>query len=236
MTSIYAPLSKVEKKSDGTLRIRGVASSETVDHDGEVILASAMKAAIPGFLAHGTGALREMHSAASAAGTVDEVEFDDKTKTTKIVASVVDKGAIDKVIKGVYKGLSVGGRTLERHADNHKVITKVSWLELSLVDRPSNPTSTFSIYKVGNPNASRDVKNLPSATGKSIDELWHDLHEVKMLIDAMPDGEKKGEAIAVHQRSVERLLSRQFAVRNAAQLKAKYPDAVKPAETTGLSV
>ena len=228
MTSLYAPLSKVEKKSDGTLRIRGVASSETVDHDGEVILASAMKAAIPGFLAHGTGSLREMHSAASAAGTVDEVEFDDKTKTTKIVATVVDKGAIDKTIKGVYKGLSIGGRTLERHADNHKIITKVNWLELSLVDRPANPQSTFSIFKAGNPNASRDVKNLPSATGKSIEEMWSELHSAKMRIDAMPDSDKKFDAMAEHQRAVEKMLAYQFALRNAARLKMKTPDPVKP--------
>jgi hypothetical protein len=222
VTSIYAPLSKVEKKSDGTLRIRGVASSETVDADGEIILASAMKQAIPGFLAHGTGALREMHSASSAAGTVDEVAFDDKTKTTKIVASMVDKGAIDKVIKGVYKGLSVGGRVVERLAENAKVISKVNWLELSLVDRPSNPTSTFSIYKVGNPNSSRDVKNLPSATGRSIDDMWKDLHEASMRIDAMPDGDKKYEARAEHQRAVEKVLAHQIVIRNAARLKAKY--------------
>ena len=160
-----------------------------------------------------------MHSAASAAGTVDEVEFDDKTKTTKVVATVVDKGAIDKVVKGVYKGLSVGGRTLERHADNHKVITKVSWLELSLVDRPANPTSTFSIYKVGNPNGSRDVRNLPSATGRSIEDMWSDLHEAKMKIHSMPDSEKKFNAMAEHQRAVEKVLAHEFSLMNEARAK-----------------
>ena len=217
MTSLYAPLSKVEKKSDGTLRIRGVASSETVDHDGEVILASAMKAAIPGFLAHGTGALREMHRADAAAGTVDEVEFDDKTKTTKIVASVVDKGAIDKVVKGVYKGLSIGGRTLERHPDNNKVITKVSWLELSLVDRPSNPTSTFSIYKVG---AARKVPDAGGAV-KSVAEMWEEHGRYATLVEKMPDGPEKADARRTLEEYGEKIVAVEHVIRNDARAKAR---------------
>jgi hypothetical protein len=57
--------------------------------------------------------------------------------------------------------------------------------------------------------------------------MWSDLHEAKMLIDAMPDGDKKHEAIADHQRAVEKTLAHQFKLRNEARLKLKYPDPVR---------
>jgi hypothetical protein len=227
MTSLYAPLSKVEKKSDGTLRIRGIASSETVDHDGEVILASAMKAAIPGFLAHGTGALREMHRSDGAAGTVDEVEFDDKTKMTKIVATVIDKAAIEKVVKGVYKGVSVGGKILKRNEKNPKLIEQVSWVELSLVDRPSNPTSTFSIYKVGGfrtPTGSRDVGwKLPDAGGavKSVAEMWEQHGAYATLVEKMPEGAEKADARRTLEEYGEKIVAVEHTIRNQARAKAR---------------
>jgi hypothetical protein len=40
----YGPLQKIEKRGDGTLRVHGIASTESIDSDGEVITAAAMKA------------------------------------------------------------------------------------------------------------------------------------------------------------------------------------------------
>ena len=80
------------------------------------------------------------------------------------------------------------------------------------------------------------VANLPSATGRSIEEMWSHLHMESMKIDAMPDGEKKHDARAEHQRAVEKVLSHQFKLSNEARLKRKTPDPVRAAETKGLSV
>ena len=142
---LFAPLQKVAANDDGTLRISGVASSESVDRAGEVITASAMREAIPDFLKLGSGALREMHTN-SAAGRVDEVEVDDDGQTL-VIATVVDEVAIKKVRAGVYKGLSVGGKTLARDPLNKSRITKIRWDELSLVDRPANGDAIFTIFK-----------------------------------------------------------------------------------------
>jgi hypothetical protein len=133
--SVFGSLSKVDENDDGTLRIEGIASSEVVDSAGETILASAMKAAIPSFMKGGKGALREMHDKI-AAGTVDEVYVDDATGETRIVATVVDLGTVRKIRASVLRGLSVGGRVISRDPKNPKVITKVDWTELSVVDRP----------------------------------------------------------------------------------------------------
>lgn len=136
----YAPILKVEDGDDDTIKVYGVASTEDPDRQGEIVMASAIKAALPDFFAHGSGALREMHGL-SAAGTVDQAEVDEDNKTI-VVATVVDPVAIKKVKTGTYKGFSIGGKVVERDKKNRKIITKLALSELSLVDRPANP-STF---------------------------------------------------------------------------------------------
>src|SRR5689334_15203186 len=55
--SVFGELTKADQQDDGTLKIAGTASAEVVDAAGEIVLASAMKAAIPGFLNAGKGSL-----------------------------------------------------------------------------------------------------------------------------------------------------------------------------------
>ncbi|SRR5579883_111616 len=141
----YAPLSKIQKRDDGSIRIVGVASRETVDSDGEIIKASAMKAALPEFFRHGTGALRVMHQPI-AAGTVDGAT--QEGDATVIEATIVDKDAIEKTLKGVFKGLSIGGKVVKRNASNRKIIEEIRLLEISLVDRPSNGDAVFELLKI----------------------------------------------------------------------------------------
>jgi hypothetical protein len=158
----YAPLRKIETNDDGTLRVSGIASTETIDSDGEIISAAAMKAALPDFFRHGTGALREMHQPI-AAGTVDAAEVDGDV--TRIVVTVVDTEAIKKVEKGVYRGFSIGGRVKERDAKNRKRITAITLTEISLVDRPANPDAILVIQKLA------DAKRKPTVSRESVDTL-----------------------------------------------------------------
>lgn len=95
---IFAPFRKVEAQDDGTIIVAGIASTEAVDADGEIIKASAIAAALPDFMRHGTGALREMHQL-SAAGTVLRAEVEGGE--TMIEAHVVDPVAVKKVQTGV---------------------------------------------------------------------------------------------------------------------------------------
>ncbi len=142
----FMPFTKAEDNDDGTLTVTGIASSEAIDSAGEIIRADAIRAALPGFFLHGTGALREMHQL-SAAGTVDEAQVDDANKTV-ISATVVDPLAIKKIKSGVYKGFSIGGRVTKRNSDNRKVIEGLSLTEISLVDRPCCPDAVLDTWKV----------------------------------------------------------------------------------------
>lgn len=141
---LYAAISKVEDNDDGTLSVEGIASTEAVDSDGEVVKASAIEAAIPDFMRYGSGAMREMHQPL-AAGTVDKAEVIEGV--TYITGTVVDPVAIKKVRSRVYKGFSIGGKATARDELNKKHVTGVKLVEISLVDRPANPDAVLSMWK-----------------------------------------------------------------------------------------
>jgi hypothetical protein len=143
---IFGTIEKVAPQANGSVRVHGSASSEVKDKHGEIILASAVFDALPDFFRHGSGALREMHSAAVAAGTVDEVEVGDD-KITRIIATVVDAEAIKKIKARVYKSFSVGGRVLARDPDDRKIITAIELNEISLVDVGANPEAKLELFK-----------------------------------------------------------------------------------------
>src|SRR6201988_2222651 len=140
---LYGAIQKVEPQDDGAVRVHGIASSEVVDDQGEIIRADAMRAAIPDYMRF--PALREMHQL-SAAGTTLEAEVGDDG-TARIVAHVVDPIAISKVRNQVYRGFSIGGRVTQREAGNPNTVTGLVLNEISLVDRPANPEAIFDCWK-----------------------------------------------------------------------------------------
>lgn len=157
--SLYGEISKTEAAGDGTVKVYGYASSEAVDSDGEVIRAAAIKAALPDYLKF--GAVREMHQP-KAAGTaiLAEVQGDGRLW---FGAHVVDGEAIKKVNAGVYKGFSIGGRVTARDAANKAIITGLSLVEISLVDRPANPQAVFSCVKFDEASAGEEGEAVAKA-------------------------------------------------------------------------
>lgn len=143
---LYGDFEKVEKLEDGTVKVSGIASSETVDGAGEVVTASAMKAAIPDYMAF--GAVREMHQPIAAGAAISIETGDDGI--TRFEALVVDEGSIKKVLSDppVLKGFSIGGKVTGRDDLNKSVITALKLNEISLVDRPCNPDAKMALAKL----------------------------------------------------------------------------------------
>ena len=144
---LYGAIQKVEPQDDGTVRVYGIATSEALDEQGEIVRADAIRAAIPNYMRF--PALREMHQL-SAAGTTLEAEVCEDG-TTRIVAHVVDPVAVTKVRNQVYRGFSIGGRVTQREAGNPSNITGLVLNEISLVDRPANPEAIFDCWKAAMP-------------------------------------------------------------------------------------
>lgn len=136
---LYGTLTKIDKEQR---IVSGYASTEAIDAAGEIVLKSAVEAALDDYLEYGN--VREMHQL-SAVGTAEEASVDDRG--LYLAAKIVDDVAWGKVTSGVYKGFSIGGKTLARDPDNKKIITKILLTEISLVDRPSNPEARFDVWK-----------------------------------------------------------------------------------------
>ncbi|MBV8505885.1 MAG: hypothetical protein JOZ11_08775 [Alphaproteobacteria bacterium] len=144
---LYGAIQKVEPQEDGTVRVYGIASSEAVDEQGEIVRADAIRAAIPDYMRF--PALREMHQLSAAGSTLEAEVCGDGT--TRIVAHVVDPVAVAKVRNQVYRGFSIGGRVTQRAVGNPKTITGLVLNEISLVDRPANPEAIFDCWKAAMP-------------------------------------------------------------------------------------
>lgn len=142
---LFIPFGKVDEQEDGTLKVYGVASSETEDSDGEVVTSDAMRAALPDYMTF--GAVREMHQPI-AAGTAISAKVSEEGKT-EFGAHVVDPVSVKKVQTGVLKGFSIGGRITKRNADDKNRIEGLKLTEISLVDRPANPDAKILLVKFG---------------------------------------------------------------------------------------
>jgi hypothetical protein len=182
---IFAKISKVDTNDDGTITVSGIASTESVDSEGEIIKSDAMQAAIPDFMKYGTGNLREMHQNL-AAGTVDKAEI--VGTETHISATVVDPIAIKKVTTGVYKGFSIGGKVTGRDPLNKSTITGVKLVEISLVDRPANPDSVIQLWK------SETLDEEPTAPNKGpeFEQVWRSARDGSIHL-------KKADLVAHHE-------------------------------------
>lgn len=136
MQNIYAEINKVD---DEQRMVYGYASTEALDAQGEIVKLDAIKDALPEYMKFGN--VREMHQS-SAVGLAKSAELDDKG--LYLAAKIVDDNAWNKVKQGVYKGFSIGGKSLEKIEG---IISKMRLTEISLVDRPANPEATIELFK-----------------------------------------------------------------------------------------
>ena len=139
---LYGEIKKTIANDDGTLIVSGIASSESVDSDGEIILSKAIADAIPDYMRF--GAVREMHNNSACGTALSMMVVNDKTM---FEALVVDPIAVKKINTGVYKGFSIGGKVTQRNPVNKNIIEGLRLVEVSLVDRPANPESIFTMVK-----------------------------------------------------------------------------------------
>lgn len=136
---LFFPIAKVDAESR---MVWGYASTEARDDQNEIVTRGALEAALGDYMKFAN--VREMHQL-SAVGVTQEAAIDGKG--LYIGAKIVDDRAWAKVVAGVYKGFSIGGRVTERAASDPGTITALVLNEISLVDRPANPEAVFDCWK-----------------------------------------------------------------------------------------
>ena len=144
-TTAFFGIVKADKQKDGTLVVTGVATDDTLDVDDQICDPDWLKTAMPEWFRWGN--IREQHSNI-AAGVATEYEA--KGSQHWITARVVDSNSVKKVESGVLKGFSIGIRGPRVVKDNKAAggrIVDGQIVEVSLVDRPANPSCTLSLAK-----------------------------------------------------------------------------------------
>jgi HK97 family phage prohead protease len=176
----YGSFSKVDAEQR---IVEGYASTEAIDAHGEIVLKAAIEDALAAYMEFGN--VREMHQL-SAVGTAEEASVDDKG--LYLAAKIVDDDAWGKVTSGVYKGFSIGGKTLARDPDNRKIITKLALHEISLVDRPSNPEARFDVWKAAGADTFAHVASaITKIDGASaiLEKIEADYADMSRRLDAL---------------------------------------------------
>ena len=144
-TSVFARIIKQEKQADGTLLVTGIATDDTLDIDEQICDPQWLERAMPAWFKYGN--IREQHSNI-AAGVATKYEMDGTQHI--VTARVVDPSSVSKVEAGVLKGFSIGIRnpriSTDKSAPGGRIVDG-EIVEVSLVDRPANPSCLLELAK-----------------------------------------------------------------------------------------
>jgi len=161
-TYAWAPITKSVKQDDGTLIVYGPATDAGLDRDEQRMNQEWLDQAMPLWKAEG-GNIREQHDKHRAVGVAAGLTKDPQTGAHLLAAHVVDPIAVLKVEKKVLTGFSVGIKTPQvvmgkADAPNGEIVGgKI--IEVSLVDRPSNPRTSFTMVKADSADELEPVDN-----------------------------------------------------------------------------
>ncbi len=143
--SVFARIINKERQSDGTLLVTGIATDDTLDVDQQICDPEWLARAMPEWFKYGN--IREQHSNI-AAGVATKYEQDGTQHI--VTAHVVDPSSVMKVESGVLKGFSIGIRdpriSHDKAAPGGRIVDG-EIVEVSLVDRPANPSCMLELAK-----------------------------------------------------------------------------------------
>ena len=144
----YIGLGDLTYKStdDGTLMVYGVATDPTLDVDRQICDPTWLKQAMPQWFTSGAN-VREQHSSIAAGVGVELAADGDKWM---LKSEVVDPVTQTKVRKKVLKGYSIGIKGAQVIKDDSAPNGRIvggTIVEVSLVDRPANPSARIEIAK-----------------------------------------------------------------------------------------
>jgi hypothetical protein len=156
----FAEIVKFNKNDDGTLTVYGKATSDDLDIDLQICDNDWLKKAMPDWFKSG-GNIREQHSSIAAGVATD---YEEKADGFYITANVVDPISCKKVEAKVLKGFSIGIKApriiRDTKAANGRIVDG-QIVEVSLVDRPANPTCQLVLAKsVGGESTLTQVEEL----------------------------------------------------------------------------
>lgn len=184
----YAALTKSEKQADGTLKVYGKATDDSLDIDKQICDENWLKRAMPDWFESG-GNIREQHSNIAAGVATD---YEAKSDGHYITALVVDAASVKKVETGVLKGFSIGIRSPRVIRDEKAAggrIVDGQIVEVSLVDRPANPNAKLMLAKAADSGELMAVEqtNIPTPAELFAKSADAEPAEAAEVVEAAPE-------------------------------------------------
>ncbi len=170
-----ADIVKTAPTEDGTLLVYGKAADPTLDLDAQICDPAWLAQEMPEWFKSGAN-MREMHQPIAAGVGKDlEIEGD----SYYVLSEAVDPGTIRKLEKGVLQGYSIGiksPRVVKDAAAPNGRMVGGKIIEVSYVDRPSNPTTKTTIAKAADAAAPEDAakpesSQTPQTNLEAVDEV-----------------------------------------------------------------
>lgn len=183
--TVYADIVKWDENPDGTVNAFGRATSDDLDLDKQVCDPVWLEGAMPEWFETGAN-VREQH-ASIAAGVGTELTRNGAGWDLKSL--VVDPASALKVKHGVLKGYSIGIRNpkviKDAKAPGGRIVAG-QIVEVSLVDRPANPTCTLTLAKALKPGPAAPVGAVDTERHLvKVEELHDRADEVTQALKAL---------------------------------------------------
>lgn len=195
LTHAYCDITKAERNADGDLVVTGRATGPDVDLDRQICDPAWLSKAMPEWYSTGAN-VREMHTSI-AAGRGDELVQDGDGWNLRSI--VVDPVSARKVEKQVLRGYSIGIRNpqviRDKAAPGGRIVGG-QIVEVSLVDRPANPSCQLVLAKALKPGPQTAVAIDSERRLVKVEEL-HD--EAGELLDRLEKALQGYDLVAVQK-------------------------------------
>lgn len=140
---LFRLFGNIERVDQDTRTVVGYCYRNADPGDGWIVPRNVMERMTADYMQYAN--VREMHQP-SAVGKVTDLTWDDNGCLMR--AQIVDDQAWEKVVAGVYTSYSIGVKPSKVTRSGRKnKLEEGSWYETSLVDRPADPGSVFTISR-----------------------------------------------------------------------------------------
>jgi hypothetical protein len=162
------PIVKTEKAADGSLLVYGKATDGSLDLDDQIVDPDFARKALKEWFSDWAN-VRQMHSGALPPAGIG-IELDDREDGQWLTSKVYEPGAVQQVEQKGYKAYSVGIArpriVRDAKAPGGRIVDGIV-VEVSLVDRPANPSCVFALTKGVGKDMQVVAKAVEPAIGKA---------------------------------------------------------------------